>query len=57
MVFNLMEVAGQIVLDGCPCQFLFFCIDKDMIVGFYSLVLENFIGFRCILISLLLLFC
>ena len=34
MVFNLMEVAGQIVLDGCPCQFY-------TIVCFYSLVLEN----------------
>ena len=28
MVFNLMEVAGQIVLDGCPCQFLFFVLTK-----------------------------
>ena len=28
MVFNLMEVAGQIVLDGCPCQFLFFVLIK-----------------------------
>ena len=28
MVFNLMEVAGQIVLDFCSCQFLIFVLIK-----------------------------
>ena len=28
MVSNLMEVAGQIVLDGCFRQFLFFLLIK-----------------------------